>query len=294
METINLRGTGVALVTPFQTNGIVDFQGLSKLIDHVIEGGVEYVVTLGTTGESATLSKEEKKEVVAHTRKVVDGRVPVVLGLGGNNTAELVAALETLDTAGISAILSVSPYYNKPTQPGIIAHYKALAKATELPIILYNVPGRTSSNLTSQTTLTLAKEVENIVGIKEASGDLEQCMEIVEERPDDFYVISGEDALTLPMLSFGMDGVISVLANAFPKIYSDMVRAGLAGDFTTAAQRHFEVLPLIRLLFAEGNPGGVKSALKHIGICNDTLRLPLANVSSNTDKAIKAAVKRLR
>lgn len=292
MNPIN-RGTGVALVTPFQENGIVDFQGLTKLIHHVIDGGVEYVVTLGTTGETATLTIEEKKEVISHTIKTVDGRVPIVLGHGGNNTQALIDGLQTMDLTGINAILSVSPYYNKPTQPGIVAHYKALAASTDLPIILYNVPGRTSSNLTAATTLQLAKEVDNIVAIKEASGSIEQCMAIVQDRPDGFLVISGEDALTLPMLSVGMDGVISVVANAFPQQYSDMVRAGLAGDFDTARALHYQLLNLIGLLFAEGNPGGVKAALKHLGICGDTMRLPLVNVSADTDKAIKQAVKSL-
>lgn len=287
------KGTGVALVTPFQDNGIVDFQGLTNLINHVIEGGVDYVVTLGTTGETATLSADEKKEVIAHTVKTVSSRVPVVLGHGGNNTQSLIDGLETTDLTGIDAILSVSPYYNKPTQAGIMAHYKALANATELPIMLYNVPGRTSSNLTAATTLQLAREVDNIKAIKEASGSIEQCMAIVQDRPDDFLVISGEDALTLPMLSFGMDGVISVVANAFPRAYSDMVRAGLAGDFDAARQLHFQLLHLIGLLFAEGNPGGVKCALNHLGICGDTLRLPLVAVSSATNQSIKKAIKLL-
>lgn len=288
------KGTGVALITPFQPSGIVDFQGLTRLINHVIDGGVDYVVTLGTTGETATLTVAEKKEIVNHTVTTVAGRVPVILGHGGNNTAALIDGLQQLDLTGISALLSVSPYYNKPTQAGIIAHYTALAAATELPLILYNVPGRTSSNLTADTTLHLAHKVDNIKAIKEASGSIEQCMAIVAGRPNDFLVISGEDALTLPMLSFGMDGVISVVANAFPKEYSDMVRAGLAGDFTTARTLHFELLHLIDLLFAEGNPGGVKCALKHLGICGDTLRLPLVNVSNDTDKAIKQAVKALK
>lgn len=285
-----VKGTGVALVTPFHDNGVIDFQGLSSLINHVITGGVEYVVSLGTTGETATLTADEKKEVIAHTIKVVDGRVPILLGHGGNNTQALIDSLQTMDLTGIAGLLSVSPYYNKPTQKGITAHYKALAAVTDLPIVLYNVPGRTGSNLSASTTLQLAKEVDNIKAIKEASGSIEQCMAIVKDRPEDFLVISGEDALTLPMLSFGMDGVISVVANAYPKEYSDMVRAGLAGDFETARQLHFELLEIIDLLFAEGNPGGVKCALKHLDICGDALRLPLANVSAETDKAIKQAI----
>lgn len=285
-----VKGTGVALVTPFHDNGVIDFQGLSALINHVITGGVEYVVSLGTTGETATLTADEKKEVIAHTIKVVDGRVPILLGHGGNNTQALIDSLQTMDLTGIAGLLSVSPYYNKPTQKGITAHYKALAAVTDLPIVLYNVPGRTGSNLSASTTLQLAKEVDNIKAIKEASGSIEQCMAIVKDRPEDFLVISGEDALTLPMLSFGMDGVISVVANAYPKEYSDMVRAGLAGDFETARQLHFELLEIIDLLFAEGNPGGVKCALKHLDICGDALRLPLANVSAETDKAIKQAI----
>lgn len=286
----NLRGTGVALVTPFNADGSVDYKGLQKLIHSVIGGGVEYVVSLGTTGETATLSKDERKAVLAFTKEAANGQVPVVVGIGGNDTRAVINEIRSTDLANVTAILSVSPYYNKPTQEGIYLHYKALAEVSPLPIVLYNVPARTSSNITAETTLRLAHDFENIVGIKEASGNLGQCMDIVADRPDGFLVISGEDELTLPMVAFGMDGVISVAANAFPELYGEMVRLALLGRFSEASVNHFRMLKIMRLLFAEGNPGGVKSALKHLGICGDHVRLPLANVSGKTDSAIKDAI----
>lgn len=284
------RGTGVALITPFDGNGQIDWQGLKGVINHVIEGGVEYVVSLGTTGESATLSKSEKLEVLETTVETVNGRVPVVAGFGGNNTQAIIRDIQDFHFRGVEGILSVSPYYNKPTQQGIYLHYKALSESTDKPIILYNVPGRTSSNITADTTLRLAHDFNTIVAIKEASGDLEQCMEIVRGRPDGFSVISGEDPLTLPMISFGMDGVISVVANAYPKEYSDMVRLALKGAFSSAAPLHFKLLPVIKGLFAEGNPGGVKAAMKILGVCEDHLRLPLANISESAFKKLKEAM----
>jgi 4-hydroxy-tetrahydrodipicolinate synthase len=285
-----LRGTGVALVTPFTATGEVDYDGLTRLIDHVINGGVEYVVSLGTTGESATLTKEEKKAVLSHTKAAVAQRVSIVAGFGGNDTRAVINDIEGADLTGVTAILSVSPYYNKPTQEGIYRHYKALAEASSLPIILYNVPGRTASNISADTTLRLAHDFEKIIGIKEASGNLGQCMDIVAGRPEGFLVISGEDELTLPMISFGMDGVISVVANAWPSMYSDMVRDALGGRFESASALHYRLLKVIRLLFAEGNPGGVKCALRELGICGDYVRLPLANVSSKTAEALKREI----
>ena len=285
-----LRGTGVALVTPFKSNGDVDFDGLKRLIDHVIEGGVEYVVSLGTTGESATMDEDERRAVLDFTKKAVAERVPIIGGFGGNNTRAVIDDIRSADLNGVSAILSVSPYYNRPTQQGIYLHYKALSEESPLPIILYNVPGRTSSNITAETTLRLAHDFSNIIAIKEASGNLGQCMDIVAGKPDGFLVISGEDELTLPMISFGMDGVISVVANAFPKDYSDMVRLAMQGKFSEAAVHHFALLPIIRLLFAEGNPGGVKCALKLLSVCGDHLRLPLANVSAKTEGVMKEAI----
>ncbi len=284
-----LHGTGIALITPFHPDGSVDFDGLSRLIDHVITGGVNYVVSLGTTGETATLTTEEKAQILRQTITTVRNRVPVVAGFGGNNTRQVIDDILQADLTGVSAILSASPYYNKPTQEGIYQHYMAIASAAPLPVILYNVPGRTSSNITAATTLRLAHDHPNIIGIKEASGSLEQCMDIVKDRPDGFLVISGEDALTLPMISFGMEGVISVIGNAFPQPYSQLVRLAMQGNFSAATTLQWQLADMLKLLFVEGNPAGVKCALRHIGICGDTLRLPLVNVSKATDDKIGAA-----
>ena len=281
------RGTGVALVTPFNTDGSIDYDSLQKLVDHVIQNGVNYVVSLGTTGESVTLTKEEKKQVLKYTVETVKGRVPVVAGFGGNNTAELLENFKQFDFTGIDAILSVSPYYNKPTQEGIYLHYKAVDAAAPRPIILYNVPGRTSSNITAATTLRIAEECKKVIGIKEASGNMVQCMEIVKNKPANFLVISGDDVLTLPFLSFGMDGVISVVANALPKDFAAMVQAGLNGNFSEATKLHMKLLEIMELLFADGNPGGVKAALEEIDICKNELRLPLAPVNDKIYQQIK-------
>ncbi len=288
----SIRGTGVALVTPFK-NKEVDFDALQKLVNHVIDGGVEHLISLGTTGESATLGTEEKHEVLQATVQYAAGRASVIAGFGGNNTAAVIKAIENAPLDGVSAILSVSPYYNKPTQNGIVKHYTAIADAAPLPIILYNVPGRTRSNIEAKTTIELSQQ-QNIIGIKEASGDLGQCMHIVNDRPQGFEVVSGDDNLTLPMLSFGMDGVISVIANAFPREYSDMVRLGLNGDFEAAKKLHFKVLRFIDLLFAEGNPGGVKAALEILGICSEEVRLPLAPVSSTLYEALETEMKKIQ
>lgn len=284
-----LLGTGIALITPFHPDGSVDYDGLSRLIDHVITGGVDYVVSLGTTGETATLTTEEKAQILRHTVETVNGRVPVIAGFGGNNTRQVIDDILQADLSGITAILSASPYYNKPTQEGIYQHYMAIATAAPIPVILYNVPGRTSSNITATTTLRLAHDHPNIIGIKEASGNLEQCMDIVKDKPDGFLVISGEDALTLPMISFGMDGVISVIGNAFPQSYSQLVQLAMQGNFSAATQLQWKLADMLKLLFVEGNPAGVKCALRHIGICGDTLRLPLVNVSKATDDRIGVA-----
>jgi 4-hydroxy-tetrahydrodipicolinate synthase len=286
-----LQGTGVALVTPFKSDLSIDFDGLEKLVNHVIDGGVEYLVVLGTTGEAATLSREEKKQVLAHVKKVNAGRSTLVYGWGGNNTQALLEELQEIDTEGVSALLSASPYYNKPSQEGIYQHYKSLAEKSPLPIILYNVPGRTASNLTAATTLRLARDFENIVAIKEASADMIQVMQIIKDKPKDFMVISGEDALTYPMITCGGVGVISVVANAYPKIYSDMVRAALKGDLEKGKELHYRLYDYIPLLFAEGNPAGVKSALQQMGICEDNLRLPLVKVSSGLHEKIGKAQK---
>src|ERR1700752_970758 len=250
-----LKGTGVAIITPFTKSGKVDLAGLTNVVNHIIKGKCEYIVVLGTTGETATLSTEEKMEVVAHIIKENKKRVPLVLGIGGNNTHEVIETIKHVDLSAFSAILSVSPYYNKPSQRGIYEHYKAIAKSTSKPIILYNVPGRTASNISAETTLKLAHNFKNIVGIKEASGNLEQCMAIYNEKPKDFLVISGDDNLTLPLLACGADGVISVLANVYPKDFSEMVRCGLKGDFTTARKLHYKTFEITNQLFADGNPG---------------------------------------
>lgn len=274
------KGTGVALVTPFKEDGSIDFDGLESLINYNIEGGVEYLVSLGTTGEAATLTKEEKHKVLDFTVKIVNKRVPVVAGFGGSSTQGVIDDIKDYHFEGISAILSASPAYNKPTQEGIYHHYVAVAGATKLPVILYNVPGRTASNMTAATTLRLARDVENIIGIKEASGSFAQVMEIIKHRPGDFLVISGDDLITLPLVASGADGVISVIANAFPAEFSTMVRDTLANDAAKARLSHYPLLEMMDLIFREGNPGGIKAVLHQLGVCGDQVRLPLYRVST--------------
>lgn len=288
-KSVNFTGTGVAIVTPFTTKGEIDFKALSNLVEHLIKGKVEYLVVLGTTGESVTLSKEEKKQLIDHVVKVTKKRVPLVLGVGGNNTAEIVHSLKKDDLSAFSAILSVSPYYNKPSQEGIYQHYKAISKASPLPIILYNVPGRTSSNMAWDTTIRLAKEFKNIVAIKEASGNIEQCMKIIKHRPENFLVISGDDNLTLPMIACGANGVISVVANAYPKDFSDMVRAALKHDLKTAQKLHYKLMEITEQLFADGNPGGIKQVLALKKITGTSVRLPLVEPNDT----VKAKLKKL-
>ncbi|MFT3885309.1 MAG: 4-hydroxy-tetrahydrodipicolinate synthase [Flavobacteriales bacterium] len=279
------RGLGVALVTPFRTpNGPIDHAGLQRVVEHQITGGIDYLVVMGTTGESVTLTPEEKKQLLAQVIEVNRNRVPVVLGIGGNNTAEVVQQLGAYDLTGVDGILSVSPYYNKPTQEGIYQHYKALAQTSMLPILLYNVPGRTGSNITAETTLRLARDFKNIIGIKEASGNLDQIGLILKHRPKDFLVISGDDALTLPILALGGDGVISVVGNALPEEFSRLVKSAMQGDLATARKEHLRLLEFITYLFTEGNPGGIKEALRVLGLCEAHLRLPLVNVSEATAK----------
>jgi 4-hydroxy-tetrahydrodipicolinate synthase len=287
IQATNFTGTGVAIVTPFTTKGDIDFPALTKLVEHLIKGRVEYIVVLGTTGETATLSKEEKQQVIAHIIKATKKRIPLVLGLGGNNTAELVIQLKKDDLSGFDAILSVSPYYNKPSQEGIYQHYKAIAKASPLPIILYNVPGRTSSNITAETTLRLANEFKNIIAIKEASGNIEQCMKIIKYRPDNFLIISGDDNLTLPLIASGADGVISVVANAYPKDFSDMVRFALVHDLKNAQKLHYKLMEITEQLFADGNPGGVKVVLAKKKITQPTVRLPLVEPNDTVKAKLK-------
>ena len=283
-----LKGSGVALVTPFKANGAVDYDGLGKVIDHSINGGIEYMVSLGTTGESATLSKEEKLEVLNFTIIHTKGRVPVVAGFGGNDTRAVIKDIEHFHFTGVDAILSVSPYYSKPTQAGIVAHYKAIAHAGPRPVILYNVPGRTAANMTAETTIELSKE-KNIIGIKEASGNFGQCMQIVMNTPKEFLKISGDDNITLPLISLGFDGVISVSGQGFPKVFSQMVREALKGDFAAARKLHYTLVDVTDMLFAEGNPAGIKYVLEVLGVCERHVRLPLVDISDALKAKIKAA-----
>lgn len=273
------KGVGVAIVTPFNDDFTVDYVGFGKLINHIIAGGVNYIVVQGTTGEAATLSGKEKQAVLDFAVETVNKRVPVVFGHGGNNTTALVEGLSSLDLSGVDALLSASPNYNKPTQEGIYRHYAALAAATEKPIILYNVPGRTSSNMLPETTLRLAQEFENIIAVKEASGDLDQMTKLIKNKPAGFLVLSGDDNLVVPQLAAGADGVISVLANALPKRFSTMVQAGLGSDFTKAREFHLLFSDIIPALFSHGNPAGVKAMLKLLGVLNsDQVRLPLVTL----------------
>ena len=282
-----LRGTGVALVTPFKEDKSIDFDALHTLINFVIEGGVQYIVTLGTTGETPTLSREEKLDIINETFKAVADRVPVVIGIGGNNTQSIIKDIATFPLEKATAILSASPYYNKPSQEGIFQHYKALASSTTKPIILYNVPGRTGSNITAATTIRLAKEINTIAGIKEASGNMAQCMQILRDKPQEFMVVSGDDNLALAQIACGMDGVISVAANCFPKDFCLMVSASLENDFKTARIYNNQLLLGYDLLFAENNPAGVKAVLTELGIIKNQLRLPLVPLSSPIHEQIK-------
>ncbi|MDB5203450.1 MAG: 4-hydroxy-tetrahydrodipicolinate synthase [Ferruginibacter sp.] len=282
-----LRGTGVAVVTPFDNNNKVDFPALDKLINFIISNGVEYIVTLGTTGETPVLSKEEKKEIVLATYAAVNKRVPVVVGIGGNDSYAVLDDFSNLPLEDATAILSASPYYNKPSQEGLFKHYELLASQAPKPLILYNVPGRTGRNMDAATTLRLASEVKNIAGIKEASGDMQQCMEILKDCPADFLVVSGDDALALPQLACGMDGVISVAANALPRQFSDMVRACLSNDFATGKQLNDKLIPAYNLMFAENNPAGVKAFLTELDILQNNVRLPVVPLSGELYKKVK-------
>lgn len=287
-----LRGTGVALVTPFKANGAIDWNALEKTIQHVIDGGVEYLVTLGTTGETPTLSSDEKLDIMKFTFEKVSKRVPVVVGIGDYNTADVIKRLETCPLDEAAAILSVAPYYSKPTQEGIFQHYKAIAKASPKPIILYNVPGRTGRNMTAATTLRIAKEVENVVAMKEASGDVVQCMHIMKDRPKDFLVISGDDAVAMPQVATGMDGLISVAGNWYAKEVSDMIRATLAGDLATARSLQYKLLDGFELMFAENNPAGIKAFMAIGGLLENAFRLPVVPVSDELYKNIEAYMQR--
>lgn len=282
-----LKGTGVALVTPFNRNYEVDFEAFGKLIDFVLHGGVEYLVVLGTTGETPTLEKSEKIDIINYAYEKAGTTVPVVVGLGGNNTKELIKEVETYPLQNATAILSTSPYYNKPSQEGLFQHYKTISEAAPKPIILYNVPGRTGSNIAAETTIRLAHECGNIQGIKEASGNMIQCMHILKNRPTEFLVTSGDDHLALPLIAAGMDGVISVAANCFPKDFTEMVRESLNNQFLPAKGLLYKLLEGFDLLFAENNPAGVKAILAELGIIENHLRLPLVPLSAHYHKKIK-------
>ncbi len=279
MHNTAFSGLGVAMVTPFLADGKIDFKGLERLTNHLISGGVNYLVVQGTTGENVTLSESEKLEVVNFVIEVNKGRIPVVLGVGGNNTQEIVAKLSKGLPAGVDGILSVSPYYNKPTQEGIYQHFKAILEATKLPVILYNVPGRTGSNMAVSTTLRIANDFKNAVAIKEASGNVEQIMQLIKMKPAGFEIISGDDGITLPLMAAGAIGVISVIGNAFPQQFSAMVNACSTANFAAARTLHYQLFDVYNALFEEGNPGGVKEILKHLNIIDHHMRLPLVPVS---------------
>lgn len=287
-----LGGTGVAVITPFTPDLAVDYIALEKVLDFLISNDLQYIVTLGTTGETPVLTKEEKKAIIEFTYKHVNGRVPVVVGIGGNNTQEVINDLQYYPLSQAAAVLSASPYYNKPSQEGLYQHYKALAAASPKPIILYNVPGRTGKNMTAETTLRLAA-VPNIAGIKEACGDMAQCMEILRDRPADFLVVSGDDALALPQMACGMDGVISVAANCFPKQFSDMVSACLRSDYGAAKKINDILIKSYELLFAENNPAGAKAFLYEMGLIENTVRLPVVPLSAALHDQVKSHLKSL-
>lgn len=288
-----LHGAGVALVTPFNSDGTIDFVGLGRLIDHQIKGGMDYLVSLGTTGETATLTEKERKAVFDFTAQQVGGRIPLVAGIGGNNTAEIVHQLKTFDAAGYTAILSVSPYYNKPAQEGIYQHYKALAAASPLPLIVYNIPGRTGSNISPETTVRLARDFDNIVATKDASGSFDQFSRIMRDKPEDFLLISGDDPVTLPMMALGAAGIISVVGNAFPAEVAKLTQLCRDGDYVNARVIHNKLIRITELCFVEGNPAGIKNILKQLGICGGTVRLPLVEVSQATEHAIADELRRL-
>jgi len=289
-NSFDASGTGVAIITPFNNNGEVDYKSLKKLVNYLIDSGINYLVVHGTTGEAATLSLSEKIKVLEEIKVYAKERVNIVLGIGGNNTAEVLASFKSYDFKGVSAILSVSPYYNKPSQEGIYQHFAAIAKVSPVPIILYNVPSRTGANVSAETTIKLASKFANIIATKEASGNIEQCMTIIANKPKGFELVSGDDNLTLPLIACGAKGVISVVAMANPKDFASMVTACLKGDFEKAKQLHYKIMPITNLIFADGNPGGIKAVLKMKGITNDVVRLPLVGVNSSVLKELKKVI----
>ncbi|MCD7936753.1 MAG: 4-hydroxy-tetrahydrodipicolinate synthase [Tannerellaceae bacterium] len=293
MADVNLKGMGVALVTPFKNDGSVDYDALNRLVDYQLQNGTDYLVVLGTTAETPTLTEEEKKKITEQVVTKVRGRIPVILGVGGNCTRSIVEKLKTDPMKGIDGILSVVPYYNKPSQEGIYQHYKAVAAATKLPVILYNVPGRTGVNMTAETTLRVARECKNVVAIKEASGNITQMDDIIKNKPANFHVISGDDGIAFPLITLGAIGVISVIGNAFPREFSRMTRLALSGDYTSARTIHHNFTELFDLLFVDGNPAGVKSMLNAMGYLENVLRLPLVPTRITTFEKIRNVLREL-
>ncbi len=290
MEATKFIGTGVALVTPFHKYGTIDFTSIGKLVEHTIKGGVDYLVVLGTTSEAATMSDDERVAIVDFVVDKVDGKVPIVVGLGGNNTQGIESLIKKMPYQNIDALLSVTPYYNKPNQKGLYYHYKTLANASDLPIILYNVPSRTCTNMSAATTVKLAQDFSNIIAVKEASGDLMQIQQILRDKPKDFLVISGDDSMTYSMIGAGASGVISVTANAYPAEYSAMVKSALHKKYKSALEINFSLLEFMDAIFEDGNPAGIKSALNTMGLIKNNLRLPLVKVNVQTANRIKTFI----
>ena len=293
MEGIDLRGMGVAMITPFKEDESIDHEALIRMVDHLVENGTDYIVALGTTSESPTLSEAEKREITQIIIKQVNRRIPVVLGIGGNCTRKIISQIEQTDFKGIDAVLSVVPYYNKPSQEGIYQHFTAISKASPRPIVLYNVPGRTGMNMTAATTLRLARDLDNITAIKEASGNITQMDDIIKNKPSEFQVISGDDGITFPLIALGAVGVISVIGNAFPKEFSRMVRLALEGDYNNARIIHSRFAELLELLFVDGNPAGVKCMLNMMGFIENKLRLPLVPTRITTFEKIRDVLHKL-
>lgn len=287
-------GTGVALVTPFDINGNVDYVAFARLLSNVVDGGVDYVLVMGTTGETPCLSAEERRKVIDFAKREIAGRVPIMVGMSGNNTSDLLDSIRNFDFSGIDGLLTASPFYNKPVQNGLYAHFAHVAEVSPVPVILYNIPGRTGVNISPETICRLASDFDNIIAVKEASGSVDQIMRVVENKPERFTVISGDDGLTLPLMASGVKGVISVVANAFPRELSQMVKLALSGDFEQARNLHYRLLPTVRLMFAEGNPAGVKAYLSQMGVIQNVLRLPLVNVSDDLYARIADDILRLK
>ena len=290
----SFEGLGVAMITPFKSDRSVDFKALEIITSHIIEGGCDYLVVMGTTSEAVTLNQEEKEAVTSYIKEINNGRVPLVLGIGGNNTQQVTDTIKRTDFEGIDGILSVTPYYNKPGQKGILLHFKEISMVSPVPVILYNVPGRTSSNIDAETCLELAWGLDNIVGIKEASGKLDQVMQIINGKPDRFLVISGDDLIALPIIALGGSGVISVLGNAFPAEWKEMISLALKSKMSSARELHYKYTELIDLLFVDGNPAGIKSVMNNLGLCQNYLRLPLTGVSRQTGVKIIATIEGLK